>query len=171
MGELGINDEELDAVEVDDEGQSEGAGQSSSPSPLPESSPSSPSCSSSSSGDAFGLDMFEEMGASEPADATKVNPLYACIVRQLTERRAVQAPGKAGGNGRHGAKQQTKHQLKENKRRMDARKHPKALLQQLAQREGWGAPRFEKLPSGGERNPQGGIRFQALIDIKGSIFF
>ena len=168
MGELGINDEELDAVEVDEEGPSEGAGQSSSPSPLPESSPSSPSCSSSSSGDAFGLDMFEEMGASEPADATKVNPLYACIVRQLTERRAVQAPGKAAGNGRHGAKQQTKHQLKENKRRMDARKHPKALLQQLAQREGWGAPRFEKLPSGGERNPQGGIRFQALIDIKGS---
>ena len=172
MGELGIDDGELDAVEVDHDGLPEGVDESP-PSPSP-SSPSSPSsCSrSSSSGDAFGLDMFEEVGASEPVAATKVNPLYACIVSRLTERRAVQGPGKAAGNGKHGAKQRTKHQIKqqskENKKHLEARKHPKALLQQLAQREGWGAPRFEKLPSGGERNPQGGIRFQALIDVKRS---
>ena len=162
MGELGIDDGELDAVGVDDDGPK---GVSESP-PLP-SAPSSPSaspCSSSSSENAFGLDMFEEVGASEPATASKVNPLYVCIVKRLTEMRAVQ--GKVAGNDRHSAKQQTKQQSKQNKKHLEARKHPKALLQQLAQREGWGAPRFEKLPSGGDRNPQGGIRFQAQIDVK-----
>ena len=45
------------------------------------------------------------------------------------------------------------------------KKQPKALLQQLLQKEGWGAPRFEKLPIGGECQANG-HRFQVLIDVK-----
>lgn len=50
-----------------------------------------------------------------------------------------------------------------------ARNHPKALLQQLVQKEGWGAPRFGKIEPGGNRNPQGPqIRFQVQVDVKRS---
>lgn len=160
MGELGIDDGELDGVEVDDGPE---CVDESPPSP---SSPSS-SSSSSSSEDAFGLDMFDAVDASEPVAAPKVNPLYACVVKLLAEKRAVQAPSKAARNDRQRAKQ-TKQQTKQSQKQLEARKHPKALLQQLAQREGWGAPRFEKLSGGGERNPPADIRFQVLIDVKAS---
>jgi len=41
------------------------------------------------------------------------------------------------------------------------KKHPKALLQQLVQREGFGAPKFEKIMHG----EKGSYRFQVLIDV------
>lgn len=171
MGELGIDDAELDAVvsdeegcDGDDDGVAPGEATEGPPAAPSAPSPSSPLSSSSSSSSDFCVDMFEQMEQMEPTVAKRINPAYASIVEHLRDWRDGQpaAKGKGGNsNPNQGKKQVTPRQ-----------KHPKAVLQQAAQREGWGAPRFEKLPGGGKRgvgDPHADtIRFQALLEVKAS---
>ena len=78
---------------------------------------------------------------------------YASIFLNSTLREAVRTRGKKGS------------------KRVDSKappkKHPKAILQQLVQKEGWGAPRFEKL-SQEKHGTEFKYRFQILVDVKQS---
>jgi ATP-dependent RNA helicase DHX29 len=49
----------------------------------------------------------------------------------------------------------------------DVQRQPKALLQQHCQKQGWPAPRFEKLPAGGERIETGGYRYSVTVERPG----
>ncbi|GAQ84373.1 helicase domain-containing protein [Klebsormidium nitens] len=50
---------------------------------------------------------------------------------------------------------------------VDVQRLPKALLQQHCQKEGWPAPRFEKLPVGGTRIEGGGYRYSVRVERPG----
>lgn len=50
---------------------------------------------------------------------------------------------------------------------VDVQRLPKALLQQHCQKEGWPAPRFEKLPVGGTRVEGGGYRYSVKVERPG----
>eukprot|EP00889_Picochlorum_renovo_P007814 jgi/Picre1/34844/NNA_002310.t1 len=52
------------------------------------------------------------------------------------------------------SKKEKSNKKKNTQQKEIVKKHPKAVLQQAMQKEGWSAPRFEKLPNGGERNAQ-----------------
>lgn len=65
--------------------------------------------------------------------------------------------GKGGGKAKGGGKGAPKP---------PEAQQPKALLQQACQRRGWGAPRYEKLTPGGDREPSGtGLRYSVVIDL------
>jgi hypothetical protein len=49
----------------------------------------------------------------------------------------------------------------------DVQRQPKALLQQHCQKQGWPAPRFEKLPAGGGRIETGGYRYSVTVERPG----
>ena len=120
--------------------------------------------------------MFDALDASaDPAAAAETDQSRLYAVRRAAAapmERAVQATEpRQGQQGQSSAPSSpSRSSQTESEARLQARKHPKAVLQQLAQREGWGAPRFEKLPGGvrGDENPPADIRFQALIDVKPS---
>jgi ATP-dependent RNA helicase DHX29 len=155
MGELGINDADLEAVGVINAKAVKNCALEQSSEKF-DNLTTSKGKQSSSSSDAGDFALFDEDGAPDESNSShkEVNAAYASIILNKSLRESIN---------------QKKKKVKGNQSARIPRKHPKAILQQLVQKEGWGAPRFEKLPCGGEKNPSGPqFRFQALIDVKHS---
>lgn len=107
----------------------------------------------------FQIDMFDTAmdEPDEPTTTQKPNTAYLSIISNQKLRESIR-------NKKEKKKNKTNAGVKQ-----VVKKHPKAVLQQAMQKEGWSAPRFEKLPNGGERNIQGPqYRFQICIDVRQS---
>lgn len=157
MKELGIGDEDLeafappDARAVQPKGPREEAGMGSGDDGICKTGASLPSSDSDEHQDGF--DLFGDDAPEQPQSNTVSHMAYASIILNKRLREAVCRRGKGGSKGMH--------------TKATPRKHPKAILQQLVQKDGWGAPRFEKLSTGNEKSNVGvQYRFQILVDIK-----
>jgi len=107
-----------------------------------------PSLSSGEDAPEAAFDLFGD-DAPDHTEPTKIrNFAYASIILNKTLRESVR------GTMRGTQKKQVKAPLK---------KHPKAILQQLVNKQGWGAPRFQKLSKDDDI-----YRFQVLVDVKQS---
>lgn len=106
----------------------------------------------------FQIDMFDAgLDESDQPTIKKLNTAYLSIISNQRLRESIRN------------KKEKSNKKKNTQQKEIAKKHPKAVLQQAMQREGWSAPRFEKLPNGGERNVQGPqYRFQIFIDVRQS---
>lgn len=106
----------------------------------------------------FQIDMFDP-NMDEPDQPTnkRLNTAYLSIISNQKLRDSIRS------------KKEKSNKKKNTQQKEIVKKHPKAVLQQAMQKEGWSAPRFEKLPNGGERNAQGPqYRFQIFIDVRQS---
>ncbi|GAB4817860.1 hypothetical protein N2152v2_004906 [Parachlorella kessleri] len=123
----------------------------------------------SDSGSDFGLGLFDEDFASalEPSEAAGQRqrrgaaPAGAPPVQPWG---ATAGPTSAGGGGGGSKKGGKKGDGGAARQAAPEAQQPKALLQQLCQRSGWPAPRYERLEQGGMRLEGGGYRYCVMVE-------